>query len=318
LVTGNWQLRAVRTALPAVQLAHDDLLEWQILRQYAFDGGALRLYISRGSSGGEIFAALTDTRVPAYRGFADLGSTEAYAVYRDGPYALVLPTDPVSAKTFVMLKARQWLFADLHRLLGAPSVHWHIHGVGYSGFDYIPQGLSFILDQEGATDPGLYQLNAGVGDDLPSLDSLAGLDYAEMQRAIRNAFANEILCQREEIDHELANGTSSPNGHFIAAPINLGGLANTQEVAIRERGKPEWRYPAPHFIESDCLWLGDRTVVFKIGVPQDSIYSLDISSGASREIVSSDKVREFGISGRDELWYTTGDGQRHPVTVPPR
>ncbi len=227
----GWRLEPALAALPPRQLAQTVELEEFDYDEDQFDGGALRVYVNRPSGGGEIFAVLADSRAAAYRAFADLQSSNAYTVYRYGPYAVVLPDRPVPRPLFAKLKTRQWSSNDLHRLVGTPSFDWHVHGVGHSGFTYVPQGLVFALDRmsdvTGIVSRRRYQLDDG-SNDIPPLKSLARIDYAEMSRDVRGGFANELLCDREQIDRELATGTASPDGRMIASPVNLIGLANTE------------------------------------------------------------------------------------------
>src|SRR5437870_1237768 len=79
LAAARWRLASARAALPPVQLVHTEALEMQNYIQYAFDGGALRLCVSPGRKGGDIFALLVDTSEPRYQNFVRLGSTERYA-----------------------------------------------------------------------------------------------------------------------------------------------------------------------------------------------------------------------------------------------
>jgi hypothetical protein len=47
----------------------------------------------------------------------------------------------VSAKLFDELKVKQWTADELQQRLGAPSYHWHVHGIGYFGLTYVPEGI---------------------------------------------------------------------------------------------------------------------------------------------------------------------------------
>ena len=225
----------------------------------------------------------------------------------------------------------------MQQQLGAPSYHWHVHGVGNWGLTYVPQGLSFISDW-GPRDAVKYQLHAPDGDgelgkehdlDLPPLTVLAHLDYAKLQRQGREEFVNELLSQREQMDDAPTNGKRSPDGRFVVGHVNLGGLANTEEVVIQERGKPERRYGAPHFkYDKDYYWLNARTIVFKVLTVGQEFYTIDALTGAMKLAVavgvpyepaspdSPNRVADFGVSGPHRFWYKTGDGETHEVTVP--
>lgn len=340
IVAARWRLSRARAVLPPVQLVHSEHLEIQDFVQHAFDGGALRLCVSPGHKGGSIFAVLVDTREPRYENFARLTSTERYATYHHGAYVVVVPLQLVSPDVFDRLRLKLWTEQELQQLLGAASYHWHVHGVGYLGLSYIPQGLSFMGDWQDARSAVKYQLFARDSEeqwqtehdsyDRPPLALLSRLDAATLQGTGRAAFANELLSQREQIDQGLANGKRSPDGRFVVGHVNVGGLANTEEVVIRERGKPERRYPAPYFTDDkDYLWLDARTIVFKAYAVDEKFYTIDARTGATKLVATlpdehpfedrldSQRVVDFGVSGAHRFWYKTTDGQVHDVTIQP-
>jgi len=133
IAAARWRLASAGAALPPVQLVHNEALETQDFIQYTFDGGALRLCVSPGRNGGDIFALLVNTGEPRYGNSAQLASTQRYAIYHHGAYVVVVPLRPVSQELFDKLKARRWTADELQQHLGTPSYHWHVHGVGYSG-----------------------------------------------------------------------------------------------------------------------------------------------------------------------------------------
>ena len=106
LVAARWHLESARRTLPPVQLVHKEDLETQDFVQYAFDGGALRLFVSPGPKSDDIFALLVDTRLPRYANFTQLTSTERYTVHRHGTFVAVIPFRPVSRDLFEKLKSR--------------------------------------------------------------------------------------------------------------------------------------------------------------------------------------------------------------------
>lgn len=122
----------------------------------------------------------------------------------------------------------------------------------------------------------------------------------------------------------MATGIPSPDGRLVVGRVNLGGLANTEELVIRERDRPERRYPAPHFTdEKTYRWLDARTVLFAVVVFDQEIYSLDARSGALTLLAkvpyapaSANPVVDFGMSNAGTLWYRTADGVRHEAVVP--
>ena len=153
MLAGRWRLAKVESALPPVQVVQDHGMEWQHFVDHAFDHGALRVCVSPGKKGGEIFALLVDTRAPRYADFARVVSTDRYATYRDGPYVAVLPVRPVNPELFDTLRGKRWTEDELRERLGTPSATGHIHGAGFFVLEYIPQGLSFMGDQLGPPGP---------------------------------------------------------------------------------------------------------------------------------------------------------------------
>ncbi len=334
VVAARWRLSRASAALPAVQLVHNERLEIQDFIHYVFDGGALRLCVSPGRTGGDIFAVLVDTRASRYRDFARLASTEHYASYRDGAYVVVVPLRRVSQELFDKLKSQLWTQGDLQQHLGAPSYNWHRHGIGYVGVTYVPEGLSFIGDQRSPHAPVTFQVSAPDVEaawrqqhdySLPPLELLKPLDYATQQRACRDEFAHELFRQREQIDQALEKGRRSPDERFVVGHINLGGLANTEEVVIREMGKPERRYSASHFTyDNDYLWLDARTVMFMVKSVFLEFYTLDARTGVKALVATvpweypfedRQRVVGFGASGPKRFWYKTADGETHEATV---
>jgi hypothetical protein len=333
VVAARWRLADARAVLPPVQLIQKEALEIQDFIQYAFDGGALRLCVSPGTKGDDIFALLADTRMARYSSFAQLVSTEHYTVYHHGTYVVAVPIRPVSGKLFKKLSSMKWTVNQLRQQLGAPSYHWHVHGVGYLGLTYVPQGLSFI----GNPRPGaevLYQVHAQNVEedwekehevDLPPLAQLSELNVTELSHEGREEFANELLSQRRQIDDAIANGKRSPDGRLVVGHVNLGGLANTEQVVIQEDGKPERRYPAPYFLgDTSILWLNARTLLLWISVADEAFYAMDASTG-EMELVAKvpfeipynrqHRVTQFGVSGPQRFWYKTQDGETHEVTI---
>lgn len=158
IIAAHWKLANARAALPPVQVVHKEQLETQDWIEYAYDGGALRLYVSPGPKGGDIFGVLVDTRNPRYKNFVHPFFAEHYAVYHHGSYAVVLPLRPVSQQVFDTMKSRRWTEQELETQLGGPSYHWHLHGIGWWGLTLVPQGLSFIGDVDGPNSPVRYQV----------------------------------------------------------------------------------------------------------------------------------------------------------------
>jgi hypothetical protein len=168
------------------------------------------------------------------------------------------------------LTARRRSDAAIERLLGAPSYHWHVHGIGNVGLTYVPYGLSFVGGwPDGGDSMVAYQVMIDdpgydeVGDLVP-LRSLSHGDAVALQRQGRAAVAKELLSQRERIDQALASGKLSPDGRFVVNHLNLGGLGNTEEIVIGEHDHAERRYHAPYFTEEkNYRWLNEQTILFE-------------------------------------------------------
>lgn len=324
LVAGQWQLAKVRAALPRPQQVDPERLEFQDFVQYVFDGGAFRLCVDPG--GASVFGLLVDASRSRYRDFARLAASRGYAVYHEGRYVLVVPIRNVPRALMQRLGARRWREKELTHLLGPPSYHWHVHGVGDWGLTFVPLGLSFVGGWRNDRSTVAYQLvteEPGCGEaGLPPLASSRDVDRRALTRRVRDAFARELLGQREQIDQALATGVPSPDGRFVVGRVNLGGLANTEQLVIRERDRPERRYPAPHFTdEKTYRWRDARTVLFEVQVVDQEFYSLDARTGALTLLAkvpydSANPVVDFGTSSARTLWYRTADGARHEAVVP--
>ena len=162
-------------------------------------------------------------------------------------------------------------------------------------------------------------------DDLPPASILSGIDFAAFQGEVRQSIADTLLDEREEADQALANGKRSPDGRFVVGTVDFGGLGYSAELVVGDTGKPEQRYRPPFQWLGEYRWLNQRTIVLRgddASMESDDFYALDAATGAmnlvARALVSSDsdRVVDFGVSGPDTFWYTTGGGQKHEVTVP--
>lgn len=318
IITAHWRIAKARAALPPVQVVHDEWSEIQDFIEYAFDGGALRLYVSPGPKGSDIFALLVDTREPRYENFVRLTSTERYLTDERGAYVLVVPLRPVSQKLFDTLKARRWTERELQQELGAPSYNWASHGTGCSGVTYVPEGLSFIGESLRSKSPVVYQVftpDDPPDECLPAIESGSRLDYAMLQQSSRKAVTERLLEQRAEINGALANGKRSPDGRFVVAEVNFGGMRWTEELVIQELRMPERRYRINSIIDG-YLWLNDRTILFTArSIDTQDFFTTDAVTGANEYVTSTTDVADFGVSGPHRFWYKNPDGKRHEVTV---
>lgn len=327
IAAAGWRLAKARAALPLAQVVQEERLEIQDFIQYAYDGGSFRLCVSRGREGGDIFAVIVDTRRPQYKDFVGLWSTDRYVTYHSGPHVVVIPLRSLNPQLFETLKSRKWTDAELKERLGAPSYRWHVHGVGYSGMTYAPQGLRLIGVSPWAGKPVEYQVYSSLDpgtSDLPPLNALSKLDYGEVAIETQRDVAQRLAAQRKEIEEALARGTRSPDGRFVVSRVNLGGTFNNEQVVIGERGKPERRYPAGYFTEdADYRWLDRRTVLRRVswGAGNVEFYTMDAMTGAEKPAASvadedSNRVTDFGVFTGRRFWYKTADGNKHEVAVP--
>jgi len=194
---------------------------------------------------------------------------------------------------------------------------------------YVPQGLVFVGDSHPrAYAPVEFELFKEFDEldfgGLPPLQYITDLDYAGMD--VRKAFARPLVRGRREVEAALARGQQSPGGRFVVGRMNLGGTYNTEEVVIRERGKPERRYYPGYRTEDDSyLWLDARTILYRLGQPTGDVefYIMDAATGAKGLVATvgyedPHRVTAFGVSGPHEFWYTTNDAVRHDVRVAAR
>jgi len=320
----DWRFDAVHTSLPPVDAVYDRPLEVEDWREYAYDGGALRVYVSR--DGGRIIALLGDTSRPPYEQLKELELSARYDVVTVSQYAIVVPIRPIDEKLFEQVKAKSWTPAHLAERLGPPSYQHHVHGAGWMFLEWVPQALSFVEDPAA---PGSFYLCDWTVDvdefGQPSRAThLAYADYREHVHAGAAALARKIADDRETIAKGLSAGARSPDGRLVAAAVDLG--VNTPDIAIGERGRAERRHPAHYFV-SNVTWLDEGTVLYRVDDPVGEVdfYTLDAAAGRSHRVVHlpEDSVQHVDpapvrVLGHRRFSYRTMDGREHEVTVPPR
>lgn len=331
----RWRFAIARRALPRVEAVQNETLEVEDWREYAYEGGALRAYVSR--DGGNVIAVLADASVTRYADFRQLRDTDAYTVNIAEPSVIVIPMRPVGRSLFDRLKSKTWSVQELTRLLGPPSYRDHIHGIGWMFLEYVPQGLTFVDDSNHRPDYDWFYLwdwrpkqerdtpDADDDDmlDAPRGDKVPYESYRARLRDVARKFGDRLAAERREIRNALAGGLESPGGRFVVAPINLGGSYNNQQTLVAERARPERRYHAEYFTaQKDYRWLDARTILYEVAQPTGDVqfYTLDAITGAKAKAfeVSGNsplRVREFGVSGRSRFWYTTSDAIKHEIPV---
>ncbi len=99
------------------------------------------------------------------------------------------------------LKRRRWSGAALKARLGSPSDVGHLHGVGYFGIDWVPQGLEVMGGSSESSTRNGYQLydpfTWGPDElDLPPLETLERFDYDRVRPELQKRFAERLIAQR--------------------------------------------------------------------------------------------------------------------------
>ncbi len=334
IIASHWHLENARPALPPVQVIHEERVFTQDWIEYAFEGGALRLFLSRESKPAEIFAVLVDIHHAKYSDFTTLISTDRYAVYHHDPYVLVLPVRPISPTQFNRLKGRRWTEKELRKEIG-PASNDSCEGCFNGGpgrylhLLFVPQGLSFESeDTNGSGSVAEYQLEGTEGDDgppLPPLTALSTLEYGQLQRKIRDGFAKMLFDEREYVESTLAKGMRSPDGRFVVGDVDFSEAYNDADVVIGERNMPERYYRAAYFAVGPYRWLDGETVAFEVCGATEQLYTLDAVTGDMNLVADIDgwdphtmtanSVVDFGASGPHTFWYKTEDGQKHEVNL---
>lgn len=330
LAAAKSSFSTARKTLPPVVAEQTEQLEIQNFVQYTLDNGALHLFVSPPPRGGNIFAVLVDTRMPAYADFSSLPISTDYHVEHDGPFVAVVPLRPISTEVFDRLKSRTWTEEELEKELGAPSFRSRVFGFNWKRLDWVPQGLAFIGDRKKEGDPYQFQIESDASpteDDLgfllPPLSSVTDLTYADMLKRNTSDLARRILEQRQQIESALAQGKPSPDTRSTIGVINFDGLRYADEFVIRKRSGPERRIPAGEHVIS-YLWLDPKTVVFELSLPVDTrhFYALDTETGKRHEIgtfecsvLPGECIVERGTTPPDTFWFKTKDGAAHEIKV---
>lgn len=276
----GWKLSGVRPSLPPQEGAYSDRSgENPSYKQYAFSGGALRLY----AGGDSIFAVLVDTNRSEYAAFKQVaGATQL------GHYAVVARQSPLTADTYSALGAGARSLDELKAALGAPSYGYHLHGIGTMVYDWVPQALSF----EGPPSE-LKLISRGTP--------------GEFWKGVAGMLAGDL----NGIEAALSKGKPSPDGRYVAGQLSLGGYWDNW-IVIRAAGKAEQRYQADYFIV-DYHWLDDHTVIYCEG---STFRAIDVSTGETRIAANVQGfVRSFGVAGPNKIWYAGDDKVKHELTL---
>jgi hypothetical protein len=321
--SGDWEFTAVTRRLPAEEAVHDAPLEIHDWIEHAYDGGGLRLYVSR--SGHRLIAVLADTRAPAFRDAVDVAASPRHSVQVVPPYVVVVPRRPVARAVFETLRSETWNAHELRRRLGPASYTNHVHGPGYLFLEWIAEGLSFMNEggPSGWERFYLWDWTVPVGDEaeqLPRGTTLSYDAYVSVVDERHQKFAALLAGERRQIERALAAGTRSPDDRFVVAPVNLGGTYNTAETAVMERGRPERRFRAGHFTDrDDYAWLDDQTVLWRVDDSLSVKFStLDAVTGRREVVITTPHAPirpAFGASAPGRFWYVDADGERREVDV---
>lgn len=320
--SGDWEFTAVTRRLPVAAAVHDAPLEIHDWIEHAYDGGGLRLYVSR--SGHRLIAVLADTRAPAFRDAADVAASPRHSVHVVPPYVVVVPRRPVARAVFETVRSGTWDAHELRQRLGPAGYTNHVHGLGFLFLEWVAEGLSFVSDG-GSADPFyLWDWTAPLtGEEmapLPPGTTLAYDSYLDVVDERHRKLAALLVGERRQIELALAAGKPSPDDRFVVAPVNLGGTYNTAETAVMERGKPERRFRAGHFTDGDdYAWLDDQTVLWRVDDSLSVRFStLDAVTGRREVVITIPHAPirpAFGVSAPGRFWYVDADGERREVDV---
>jgi hypothetical protein len=320
---GGWSFEKLRSSLPAPDVVQDQDLEIHDWTEHAYDGGALRLYVSR--RGDRLIALLADTRRSPFRDAPDVGSAGRHFTHAESSFVVIMPNLPVERVEFETLRARAWDPTEAENRLGPASYRRHVHGGGWLFWEWVGEGLSLVAPGPGEpfrlwdwTLPSeFYEV---VPDKPPAATAVPYETYLSGLHERHRKFAALLVRERQQVEAALAAGTVSPDGRFVVAPVCLGGTYNTAQTAVMERGKAERLFPAGYFTErDDYVWLDDRTVLWRVDDAVSVKFStLDAITGR-RELVltlpRSPRKPAFGVSGPRSFWWSGADGERHHVVL---
>jgi len=231
LKQAGWRFEDLRGQLPVPE-AQTLGIEIQDFREYAYYGGALRVYVSRDAL--QVFAVLFDGTSASVRSAADLTSRSGLVVERAGRWIVALRAQPIPSDLFDTLKRTEWSAEQLDARLGPVSFRQHVHGLGSWIRWYAVAGLEFLEPE-----PLKYRLvNAldlsGQEPESRSDAVVEALQYEAVAHGTRRGVAWRLLEQRKQIDDALAQGRWSPDGRFTVTRVNSGG--GLQQRAVRPEG----------------------------------------------------------------------------------
>ncbi|MGE5675993.1 MAG: hypothetical protein ACM3XM_19315, partial [Mycobacterium leprae] len=294
----GWEMAKLRTALPPVEGRYQDTsVEDPDYIQYAYLGGALRLYVDSGDQ--RLLGFLVDTRFAPYAEAPSLAAGSQTAVVVVPPYVAVLHSHPATEAVVEQLKSRSWSKAELEQQLGQPSYRFHQHGVGSFMLTYLPEGLQF----EGFD---TYQLKMEI-------------PYAAALPRTFDLFAKSMARQLADVQKALASGKRSPDGRFRAGKLSMAGYWG-DFLLVQEPGKAEQRYQLGYSL-GNYEWLDDHTLIFcemYLFGDDHPLYTINVLTGERKEAVRLTGFRDsFGVSAPGRIWYMTGDGQSHEAMIEP-
>jgi hypothetical protein len=305
VAAAGWKLDLVASQLPPAEGQYQPTGEEPNFIEYAYAGGALRLYVS--PEGGQIFAILVDVSDPAWAGFADLSSSGDWIVTASGPYRVISRSAPVDVDAFATLRSRTWTLPELRALLGEPSYRQHIHGVGGPLYTYVPQGLSFFPADALGTFYLMDPRRPPWQDHSRPRPAFA--DYQRDFAAGLSGVANALTATLDQAKSAMADGKPSPRGEYRVALVHRGGYWGDW-LYIGRPGLAEVRIN-PTYTVAGYAWLDQHEVVYVTGIPLREgfpVSVIDVVTGTQRVVAYLPCPEgmvwpKIGVIGPGRLWY---------------
>lgn len=281
----QWDLERLQVLLPPAEASyHNKSGEEPTYREYAYDGGALRLFEGAGKE--SLFAVLIDTGRPGYEAFRDMKPLPGMQVELLGPYVVIIRAAEGDAPP--ALKAKIVNIEALEPTIGRPTFGYHLHGVGTYMYFYVPEGV---------------QLHGSLTD-----AEVVGKSGADLRRSVAAMLVGDV----DAFARGPKVGRTSPDGKRWAAKIAFGGYWNNW-IIVRTPGQAEQRYQADYFIE-DYLWLDDHRILF-VESMSSAFTVIDVNARSMRPVPVSGSISEFGPAGAGRFWYKDHEGKIRDIEI---
>ncbi|HWI51203.1 MAG TPA: hypothetical protein VNT01_03560 [Symbiobacteriaceae bacterium] len=285
----GWDLTKVQALLPsAEEMYRNRSGEEPGYRQFAYDGGALRLFAAAKSD--TVFAIVADAGRPGHEAFRQLKTQPGFLVLQGESYTTIVRTTQAGLPEIPPAQS----LAELERRLGPPTYQYHLHGVGSYVYMYVPEGLMFVGSPT----------QVKPGDKSGS--------------ALQEGVGAMVASDAKTFTVGAKSGRTSADGRWWAGKLALGGYWNNW-IVVRTPGRAEQRYQASYFIQ-EFFWLDDHRLVYgemQIG-KEYAIHVIDAAAATHAEIKvqPTGHLSAMGPAGAGKVWYMGDDGIRHEVTIP--